>query len=47
MMTMALNDNNCDHELGFLYFQLSDEENEIEKGNGRTRAVKERRRNEK
>ena len=31
MMAMALNDNDCDQELGFLSFQLSEEENEIEK----------------
>ena len=43
MMAMALNDNDYDQELGFLSFQLSKEENEIEKGNGRTRPVKERR----
>ena len=42
MMTMALNDNDCDQELGFLSFQFSEEEKEIKKGNGRTRAVKER-----
>ena len=43
MMVMALNDNDCDQELGFLSFQLVEEENQIEKGNGRTRAIKERR----
>ena len=47
MMVMALNDNVCDQELGFLSFQFVEEENKIEKGNGRPRAIKERRTNEK